>query len=67
MKSMSAFGDHVLKNARVLTAAVRFGSFRALSPEEIVGQGEFDPPSGQRAWGYWARRAGGGDQLSEMP
>jgi len=49
---MSVFGDHVLKNARVLTAAIRFGSFNARSPGEIAGQGEFDPrlPSGWPAW-----------------
>jgi HCOMODA/2-hydroxy-3-carboxy-muconic semialdehyde decarboxylase len=56
-------------NARVLTAAMRFGSFKALAPGEIEGQGEFDPrsPSGYRAWEYWARRAGVGERLGEMP
>jgi ribulose-5-phosphate 4-epimerase/fuculose-1-phosphate aldolase len=56
-------------NARVLTAAMRFGSFKALSTGEIAGQGEFDPrsPSGWRAWEYWARRAGVGERLGEMP
>jgi ribulose-5-phosphate 4-epimerase/fuculose-1-phosphate aldolase len=55
-------------NARVQTTAMRFGSFKPLSPGEIAGQGEFDPrsPSGWRAWEYWARRAGVGDRLGEM-
>jgi ribulose-5-phosphate 4-epimerase/fuculose-1-phosphate aldolase len=54
-------------NARVLTTAMRFGSFKALTPGEIEGQGEFDPrsPSGWRAWEYWARRAGVGERLGE--
>jgi HCOMODA/2-hydroxy-3-carboxy-muconic semialdehyde decarboxylase len=56
-------------NARVLTAAMRFGSFKALAPGEISGHGEFDPrsPSGWRAWEYWARRAGVGERLGDMP
>jgi hypothetical protein len=42
----------VLKNARVLTGALSFGSLNALSPAEIAGQGEFDPQSlaGWYAW-----------------
>ena len=55
-------------NARVLTTAMRFGSFKPLSSGEIAGQGEFDPrsPSGWRAWEYWARRAGVGERLGQM-
>jgi HCOMODA/2-hydroxy-3-carboxy-muconic semialdehyde decarboxylase len=56
-------------NARVLTAAMRFGSFKPLSPGEIERAGGFDPgsPASWRAWEYWARRAGVGDLLGEMP
>jgi len=56
-------------NARVLTAAMRFGSFKALAPGEISGPGGFDPglPAYWRAWEYWARRAGVGERLGEMP
>jgi HCOMODA/2-hydroxy-3-carboxy-muconic semialdehyde decarboxylase len=56
-------------NARVLTAAMRFGSFKPLAPGEIEGHDPFDPgsPASWRAWEYWARRAGVGDLLGEMP
>jgi len=56
-------------NARVLTAAMRFGSFKALAAGEIEGASGFDPglPAYWRAWEYWARRAGVGDRLGEMP
>ena len=56
-------------NARVLAAAMRFGSFKALAPGEIEGRGAFNPraPESWRAWEYWARRAGVGDLLGEMP
>ena len=56
-------------NARVLSAAMRFGPFKALTPGEIAGHGAFDPgsPASWRAWEYWARRAGVGDRLGEMP
>jgi HCOMODA/2-hydroxy-3-carboxy-muconic semialdehyde decarboxylase len=56
-------------NARVLTAAMRFGSFKALAPGEIAGDSGFDPglPAYWRAWEYWARRAGVGERLGEMP
>lgn len=56
-------------NARVLTTAMRFGSFKALAPGEIAGSGDFDPksPASWRAWEYWARRAGVGDLLGKMP
>jgi HCOMODA/2-hydroxy-3-carboxy-muconic semialdehyde decarboxylase len=56
-------------NARVLTAAMRFGSFKALAPGEIAGSSGFDPgqPAYWRAWEYWARRAGVGERLGAMP
>jgi len=56
-------------NARVLTTAMRFGSFKPLAPGEIAGRSGFDPglPAYWRAWEYWARRAGVGERLGEMP
>ena len=56
-------------NARVLTAAMSFGSFMALAAGEIAGPSGFDPglPAYWRAWEYWARRAGVGERLGEMP
>jgi len=56
-------------NARVLTAAMRFGAFRPLAPGEIANRAAFNPRSaaGWRAWEYWARRAGVGDLLGDMP
>ena len=56
-------------NARVLTTAMRFGSFKPLAPGELAGPGAFEPgsPAALRAWEYWARRAGVGDRLAEMP
>ena len=52
-------------NARVLTAAMRFGAFKALSPGEIhAGTGADTPaPGSWRAWEYWAHRAGVGELL----
>jgi len=56
-------------NARVLTAAMGFGSFKALARGELEGRSGFDPglPAYWRAWEYWARRAGVGERLGEMP
>jgi ribulose-5-phosphate 4-epimerase/fuculose-1-phosphate aldolase len=56
-------------NARVQAAAMRFGSFKPLAPGEIAGHDPFDPgsPASWRAWEYWARRAGVGERLGEMP
>ena len=56
-------------NARVQTAAMRFGSFKALAPGEIQGASGFDPglPAYWRAWEYWAHRAGVGERLGDMP
>jgi HCOMODA/2-hydroxy-3-carboxy-muconic semialdehyde decarboxylase len=55
-------------NARVLETAMRFGSFKSLAPGEIAGR-SVDPGSASywRAWEYWARRAGVGERLGEMP
>ena len=56
-------------NARVLTTAMRFGSFKALAPGELGRPGSFNPraPESWRPWEYWARRAGVGDLLGEPP
>ena len=56
-------------NARVLATAMRFGAFKVLAPGEIAGHGGFNPfaPESWRAWEYWARRAGVGDRLGDMP
>jgi HCOMODA/2-hydroxy-3-carboxy-muconic semialdehyde decarboxylase len=56
-------------NARVLATAMHFGPFKPLAPGEIANRHAFNPrsPSGWRAWEYWARRAGVGDLLGEMP
>jgi ribulose-5-phosphate 4-epimerase/fuculose-1-phosphate aldolase len=56
-------------NARVLTTAMRFGEFKALAPGELTGRSGFDPGSASywRAWEYWARRAGVGERLGQMP
>jgi ribulose-5-phosphate 4-epimerase/fuculose-1-phosphate aldolase len=56
-------------NARVLTTAMRFGSFKPLARGEIEGRSGFDPGSSSywRAWEYWARRAGVGQRLGQMP
>ena len=55
------------RNARVLLAAMRFGEFKALSAGEMRARAGFksDSPEMQRAWQYWARRAGCGDMLSD--
>jgi HCOMODA/2-hydroxy-3-carboxy-muconic semialdehyde decarboxylase len=56
-------------NARVLTTAMRFGPFKPLAPGEIANRVAFNPRSaaGWRAWEYWARRAGVGELLGDMP
>jgi len=56
-------------NARVQTAAMRFGSYKPLAPGEIEVRGHFNPkaPESWRAWEYWARRAGVSHLLGEMP
>jgi HCOMODA/2-hydroxy-3-carboxy-muconic semialdehyde decarboxylase len=56
-------------NARVLATAMRFGTFKALSPGEIQAGAGSNPaaPESWRAWEYWARRAGVGELLAPMP
>jgi ribulose-5-phosphate 4-epimerase/fuculose-1-phosphate aldolase len=56
-------------NARVQTAAMRFGSYKPLAPGEIEVRGHFNPkaPESWRAWEYWARRAGVSHLLGEIP
>ncbi len=56
-------------NARVQTAAMRFGSYKPLAPGEIEVRGHFNPkaPESWRAWEYWARRAGVSHLVGEIP
>lgn len=54
-------------NARILSDAVRLGGeIKALSDGEIKMQAALDPqsPAIQRAWEYWARRAGCTEMLA---
>ena len=59
------------RNARVQMAAMRLGEVKYLAPGEIAARssptGYFMPntPETQRAWEYWARRAGCGDMLPQ--
>jgi ribulose-5-phosphate 4-epimerase/fuculose-1-phosphate aldolase len=55
------------RNARILLAAMRMGEFKALSENEIRTRNSFraGSPEMQRAWEYWARRAGCADMLAE--
>jgi len=55
------------RNARILLAAMRYGEFKALSAGEMRTRMGFksDSPEMQRAWQYWARRAGCGDMLGD--
>jgi HCOMODA/2-hydroxy-3-carboxy-muconic semialdehyde decarboxylase len=60
---------YVPRNARALLAAVALGGeVKALSPGEIdarnAGYKPYSPET-QRAWEYWARRAGCGDMLRD--
>lgn len=54
------------RNARILLAAMRMGEFKALSENEIRTRNNFraGSPEMQRAWEFWARRAGCGDMLA---
>ena len=56
-------------NARVMSAAMRMGSFKPLAQGELESRGHFNPkaPESFRAWEYWARRAGVGHLLGTMP
>jgi ribulose-5-phosphate 4-epimerase/fuculose-1-phosphate aldolase len=56
------------RNARALLAALALGEVKPLSLGEInarnAGYKPYSPET-QRAWEYWARRAGCGDMLGE--
>jgi ribulose-5-phosphate 4-epimerase/fuculose-1-phosphate aldolase len=60
---------YIPRNARILTTAMQFGAFKALSENEIKRRTGFNSasPEMQRAWEYWARRAGCGDMLTGEP
>lgn len=54
------------RNARALLAALALGEVKPLSPGEIAARNAGYKPSSpetQRAWEYWARRAGCGEML----
>jgi HCOMODA/2-hydroxy-3-carboxy-muconic semialdehyde decarboxylase len=60
------------RNARALMNALRLGTVKPLSAGEIAarrGGGGYRPdsPETQRAWRYWAHRAGCGHLLGEQP
>ncbi len=59
----------VPRNARILTAALRFGRVKGLSEGEIAKRLEMRPdgPEFWRAWEYWATLAGCGDMLKDHP
>jgi ribulose-5-phosphate 4-epimerase/fuculose-1-phosphate aldolase len=57
---------YVPRNARVQMAALQLGAVKALSPGEIAARNAgYKPqsPETQRAWEYWATRAGCGELL----
>ena len=47
-------------NAHLLTESLRLGEVTYMSPGEVelMGQSQVRPFSSDRAWEYWARRAG---------
>ena len=47
-------------NAKLLSESLGMGEVTYLSPGEVelMGQTQVRPLSGDRAWEYWARRAG---------
>ncbi len=51
---------YILRNARVLLAAIQMGEYKALSRGEIEARLKLDPESQgmKRGWEYWAREAG---------
>ena len=75
----SAAGDSLLKvvrlcvylprNARILLHAMRLGEFKRMSEGEINSRLGYKSasPEMQRAWEYWAKRAGCGDMLAGGP
>ena len=59
---------YVPRNARVQMAALQLGAVKALSPGEIAARNAgYKPqsPETQRAWEYWATRAGCGELLGK--
>jgi len=59
---------YVPRNARVQMAALQLGAVKALSPGEIAARNAgYKPqsPETQRAWEYWATRAGCGELLKK--
>lgn len=75
----SAAADSLLKvvrlcvylpcNARILLHAMRMGEFKRLSEAEIKTRDGYrsEEPAMQRAWEYWAKRAGCADMLGPDP
>ncbi len=57
----------MVRNARVLLEALRLGNVKILHREEIEELRKLDPDfhGVQRAWNYWASRAGCADLLSD--
>ncbi len=63
-------GVYAPKNARVHTAAMRFGALKPMHPGEVAARTNlFNPDTAEmwRAWEYWARRAGVANLLGEPP
>jgi HCOMODA/2-hydroxy-3-carboxy-muconic semialdehyde decarboxylase len=54
-------------NARILLEALRLGEVKALSPGEVEAFSSMPPdsPAMQRAWEYWAVRAGCGELIGD--
>jgi ribulose-5-phosphate 4-epimerase/fuculose-1-phosphate aldolase len=57
------------RNARILLHALRLGEFKAMSEGEINSRHAYrsEEPAMQRAWEYWAKRAGCADMLGPDP
>jgi ribulose-5-phosphate 4-epimerase/fuculose-1-phosphate aldolase len=57
------------RNARILLNAMRLGEFTRMSEGEINSRHAYrsEEPAMQRAWEYWAKRAGCADMLGSDP
>jgi ribulose-5-phosphate 4-epimerase/fuculose-1-phosphate aldolase len=57
------------RNARILLNAMRMGEFKRMSEGEINSRHGYrsEEPAMQRAWEYWAKRAGCADMLGSDP
>jgi ribulose-5-phosphate 4-epimerase/fuculose-1-phosphate aldolase len=57
------------RNARILLHAMRLGEFTRMSEGEINSRHGYrsEEPAMQRAWEYWAKRAGCADMLGPGP